>query len=216
MLHWRHMEKLSVGGSIRAGWDIFKKRPLIIIGAFVVAFLVSAISSALLDPEKGAPVTTATTLMSIASAIIGIFVELGLLSFTIKAHDNVEGVKIADLWNPNVFLKYLGAQIIVGLTVVIGLILLVVPGVIAALGLMFTSYLVIDKGRGPVEAYKESWQMTKGHKWQLFLLVLAILGINILGLIALVVGLLATIPVSMLAMVHAYRKLSGVAPVQAA
>ncbi|MEK7155646.1 MAG: DUF975 family protein [Patescibacteria group bacterium] len=203
------MEKLSVGACIRAGWEIFKKRPLIIIGAFVIAMAISGIASSLLDPGEGAPVTAATTLMSIASAIIGIFVELGLVTFAIRAHDNVETAKIADLWNPSVFLRYLGAQILVGLTVVVGLILVIVPGVIAALGLMFASYLVIDKGRGPLEAYKESWHMTKGHKMELFLLVLAVIGLNILGLLALVVGLLVTIPVSMLAMVHAYRTLAG-------
>ena len=203
------MEKLSVGACIRAGWEIFKKRPLIIVGAFVLAMAISGIASSLLSPAEGAPVTAASVLMSIASAIIGIFVELGLLTFAIRAHDNVEAVKVNDLWNPNAFLRYFGAQILVGITVIVGLILVVVPGIIAAMGLMFASYLVIDKGRGPLEAYKESWKMAKGHKMQLFLLVLAVIGLNIVGLLALVVGLLVTIPVSMLAMVHAYRTLAG-------
>ena len=39
--------------------------------------------------------------------------------------------------------------------------------------------------------------------------MLAVVGINLLGLIALFVGLLVTIPVTVLAMVHAYRTISG-------
>ena len=214
------MQKLSVGECIRAGWDIFKKRPLIIVGAFVLAFAISGISSALLDPGQGAPVTLSSTLMGIASGIIGIFVELGLVTLALRAHDSIETVKISDLWNPSPFLYYLVAQIIVSLAVVLGLILLIIPGVILALALMFTSYLIIDKHRGPIEAIQESKRITKGHRVQLLLLVLAIIGINILGLIALVVGLLVSIPVSMLAIVHAYRKLehgaAEMAPVSAA
>lgn len=205
------MEKLSVGECIKFGWQTLKKRPLVIIGAFVLAMAVSGISSALLDPGEGAPVTLVTVLMGLVSGVIGLLVEIGLVTFSLRAHDTVEVVKIQDLWNPKPFVYYLVGQIIVGVIVLVGLVLLIVPGVIAAVGLMFSSYLIVDKGRGPIEAVKETWKMTKGHKWELFLLVLAIIGINILGLLALVVGLLVSVPVSMLAVVHAYRKLSGAA-----
>jgi uncharacterized membrane protein len=205
------MQKLSVGESIRFGWETFKKRPLLIIGAFVIAMLVSGITSSLLDPAEGAPVTVSVIVMSLISAVIGLLVEIGLVTFSLRAHDNVAAAKIMDLWNPKPFVWYLVGQIAVGLGVLIGFVLLIVPGVMLALGWMFSSYLIIDKGRGPLEAMKESWAMTKGHKWQLLLLVLALIGINILGLLALVVGLLVTVPVSMLAVVHVYRKLSATA-----
>src|SRR4051812_42335129 len=106
------MEKLSVGACVRAGWEVLKKRPVMVIGAFVLAMLVSGISSALLDTTDQTP-SAATTLMNIASGIIGIFVELGLVTFFLRAYDNVEAVKISDLWNPGVFLRYLGGQIVV-------------------------------------------------------------------------------------------------------
>ena len=81
--------------------------------------------------------------------------------------------------------------------------------VILAMGLMFVPYLVIDRGLGPIEAMKESWRVTKGHKWQLFFLFLALIGLNILGAIALIIGLLVTVPISMLAAAHAYRTLTS-------
>ena len=83
-----------------------------------------------------------------------------------------------------------------------------VPGIIIAMGLAFVPYLVVERGLGPIDAIKESWRITKGHKWQLFLLVLALLGINLLGLLALVVGIFVAIPVTMIAFVHAYRTLA--------
>jgi uncharacterized membrane protein len=143
--------------------------------------------------------------------VIGMFVEIGLVTFALKAHDSVESVKINDLWNPKPFWFYLAGQILVGLVVILGFILLIVPGIILALGLLFSSYLIIDKGKGPIEAMKESWRITKGHKWQLLLFVLALAGLNILGFLLLLVGLLVTVPVTMLAMVHVYRKLEHAA-----
>ena len=145
--------------------------------------------------------------MALASGVIGIFVEMGMVTFAIRAHDAVGEVKIRDLWNPAPFWRYLAGQILVGIIVIIGLVLLVVPGIIAALGLLFASYLIIDKKKGPIEAMKESWRIAKGHWGKLFLFMLAIIGLNILGLVLLFVGLFVTVPVSMIAMVHVYRTL---------
>ncbi|HWO07470.1 MAG TPA: DUF975 family protein [Candidatus Paceibacterota bacterium] len=205
------MQQLSVGESIKFGWETFKKRPWILIGGFVLAMAISGVASAVLAPAEDAPMGFVPFLMMLASAVIGLFVEIGLVTFALRAHDRVEAVSINDLWNPAPFWRYLGGQILVGIIVIIGFILLIVPGIIAALGLVFTSYLIIDKGRGPIEAMKESWRITKGHRWQLLLLVLAVAGLNVIGFFLLLVGLLVTVPVSMLAMIHAYRKLEHAA-----
>ncbi len=158
--------------------------------------------------------------MIIASVVIGILIEIGMLTFAIRAHDSVETVKINDLWNPAPLWWYMLSQLLVGLTVLVGFILLVVPGIIAMLGLLFSSYLIVDKKKGPIEAMKESWRITDGHKWQLLLFVLAVVALNIVGLLLLFVGLLVTIPVSALAAVHVYRflehKANDVTPVSAA
>ncbi len=201
------MNQIAVGECIRFGWNTFKKRPFMIIGVFVIAMIVSGVSSSLLDPGEGAPITATTILMGLASLGVGLLVEIGLVTFSIRTHDSVETVRVQDLWNPKPFLWYLISQILVGISVVVGLVLLIVPGVFLALSFIFSSYLIVDKGRGPIEAIKESWNMTKGHKWRLLLLIMTVIGLNILGLLALLVGLLVTIPVSMLAIVHAYRAL---------
>lgn len=205
------MHPFSIKESILFGWETFKKRPMMLVGGFAIAFIVSAVASSLLDPGNDAPLTLTTVLMGLASFVIGLFVELGLVTFSVKAHDAVEQVTVRDLWNPAPFWRYLAGQILVGAAVIVGLILLIVPGVILALGLLFSSYLIVDKGKGPIEAIKESWRITKGHKWQLFLFVLAVAGLNVIGFLLLLVGLLITVPVTMLAMVHAYRTLEHAA-----
>jgi uncharacterized membrane protein len=156
--------------------------------------------------------------MSLVSFVVSILASLGLTSFSLRAHDNIETVTIGDLWNPDPVWRYLGAYLLILLIVIVGFILLVIPGIIASLGLSFATYLVIDRGMQPVASIKESWRITKGNKWRIFLLGLALTGVNILGALALVVGLLVSVPITLLAVVHAYRYLlaqAGPAPVPA-
>ncbi len=108
---------------------------------------------------------------SLASLVVSIFVGLGLTTFSLRAHDNIQGVQIADLWNPGPFWRFLGAHILTAIAIALGFLALIVPGIILALGLAFVPYLVVERGLGPIDAIKESWRITKGHKWQLFLLV---------------------------------------------
>ena len=95
--------------------------------------------------------------------------------------------------------------------------MLIVPGVIWAIKYQFFAYLIVDKKMGPWEAIQKSGEMTAGNKGNLFLLGLILALINIAGAICLLVGLFATIPTTMLAIVYVYRKLLGevAAPVPA-
>jgi uncharacterized membrane protein len=100
-------------------------------------------------------------------------------------------------------LSYFIANLAVGILVAVGFVLLIVPGIIAMLMFMFSSFIVIDREKGPIESMAVSKLITKGKRWPLLGFVLLLLLINIAGLLALVVGLLVTIPVSTLAL-HAF------------
>jgi len=209
------MPALSIGECIRFGWETFKKRPGILIGAVVLTTLLPSIPGILVpSPEvvpggPPPPPTTAEVVAVLISMVIGIFATLGMITFALRAHDDIASVKIGDLWNPQPFWRFLGAYILLMIIIFVGFLLLVVPGVIASLGLCFVLYLVIDRGAGPINALQESWRITKGSKWQLFLLFLVFFGLNLLGLLLLVVGILVTFPVTLLALTHAYRILSS-------
>jgi uncharacterized membrane protein len=86
---------------------------------------------------------------------------------------------------------------------------LIVPGIIWAIKYFPMLYLVVDKGKGPAEAFSESATLTQGVKGQLFLLGILFFFINLLGFTALFVGLLVTVPMTMLASAYIYRHLLG-------
>ena len=85
------------------------------------------------------------------------------------------------------------ANLLVGAIVVVGLFLLIIPGIIFACKLAFTPYLVVDRRMAVIEAVKESWRMTNGHALTIFLIGLLAIPICIVGLLCLVVGIIPAI-----------------------
>ena len=107
------------------------------------------------------------------------------------------------------FAAMLGGMILHMLAVVIGMLFLIVPGVILALGLGLYPYFIVDRGMGPVEALKASWDATTGHKANLFVLGFYSFGVMLLGLAACCVGMLPAIAVVSVAQGIVFTRLTG-------
>ena len=110
-----------------------------------------------------------------------------------------------------VFKNYVNAvlaNLLVAVIVVIGLVLLVVPGIIFACKLAFTPYLVVDRKMEVIEAVKESWRMTGGYSWKVFLIGLLAIPISIAGLICFGIGIIFAIMWIRLAFASLYHAVS--------
>lgn len=92
--------------------------------------------------------------------------------------------------------------------VMAGYVLLIVPGVIIALGLAMANFVVLDKNLRAVEAMKASWRIMVGYKGKLFVLVLLIALLNFAGMLACGMGTLVTMPISMVAMAMFYNRIA--------
>ena len=84
------------------------------------------------------------------------------------------------------------ASLLVGIIVVIGFFLLIIPGIIFACKLAFTPYLVVDRNMEVIEAIQTSWRMTSGHALTVFLIGLLAIPIVIAGLICFGVGVIVS------------------------
>jgi hypothetical protein len=91
------------------------------------------------------------------------------------------------------YLHIILANLLTFALVMLGLILLIVPGIIVACRLVFVSYLVMDRKLDPIVAVEESWRLTKGHGWTIFAMAILSFFIFLAGLIMLVIG---TLPAS--------------------
>jgi len=100
------------------------------------------------------------------------------------------------------------ASLLVTVIVIIGLVFLIIPGIIFACKLAFTPYLVVDRKMEVIEAVKESWRMTGGHAWKVFLIGLLAIPIGIAGLICFGVGIIIAIMWVSLAFASLYYAVS--------
>lgn len=98
-----------------------------------------------------------------------------------------------------------------GIAVAIGTLLFIVPGIILAIGLMMSIYLIKDdKEISAMDALKKSWEMTKGHKMNLFMLGLSFIGWFILCILTLGIGFLFLVPYIDTAFAYYYEDLKSV------
>ncbi len=200
-------DKFTIGEALGAGWRIVKENLGFLVGFVLVALLLSGIPSLLSEVfREDAP--GVSVIFTVVSLFFSVVVAMGFVTVRLKLVDGGRASFRALLSNWPVFLKYVAGVIIYVLIVFCGLVLLVVPGIIWSIRFMFWSYHVVDGRTGLVEAFKKSAEDTRGQKVHLFGLALVLFGINMLGLLAIVVGLLVTYPLTKVALAHVYRRLS--------
>lgn len=195
---------ISIKESILFGWHEFKKDPWFYAGVTAALSAFSIVVNILTGGGHGGGAVLGFLISLLASTVITIAYARLALSVVAGKHVTWE-----EMWAPEYYFSMLGASILQTVIIMIGFILLIIPGIIASLLLCFTQISLVDKKLTPVEALKESYRLARPHLWSLFLLALSLVLLNILGLLALVVGLLVTIPVSLITVAHVYRTLAN-------
>ena len=191
---------------IRFGWRTVKENFLFFVGLLIIVLSIQVVLGQLSEFFKE-DVSPVFFILVVISWLITFVISLGLIYIALRFVDGVKP-KYKDLLTPiEHFLSFSVASILYGIIVVVGLLLLVIPGIIWSIKYGLFRYLIVDKGMGPIEALKKSAEITKGSKWNLFLLAVLLGLINILGVLAFIVGLFVTIPLSMIAAAYVYRKL---------
>jgi len=130
--------------------------------------------------------------------VYGIFVA-GPISYSVKLvflkAVRGERIEIKDMFS--VFQKNywnaVVANIVVGVIIGLGIVMLIVPGIIFACRLAFVPYLVMDHNMDVMDALRTSWDMTRGYGWQIFFMGFMAFFIAILGLIAFFVGVIIAV-----------------------
>lgn len=206
------MKSFSATEAIKFGWGVAKKRwhLFLTLGGLNVLLNIIPDLPDWIFGKGSAESDTLFFIIAIPVTIVSLIVSLGMVKIPIMLADGKDA-KFSDVWVTNwkLLLKFLGAGFLSALIVVGGFILLVIPGIIFCMKLVFVPYFVVDKGLGPVQAVKASWNATKGNLLELGLLAVISLAVIIAGLLALFVGLLWAVPTTMVAQAYAYRKLSS-------
>lgn len=87
--------------------------------------------------------------------------------------------------------------------------LLIIPGIYLAIGYMLTTFLIIDHRMEFWQAMETSRKIVTKNWFAFFVFAIVLALINVLGTLALGVGLLVSAPVSACAAAIAYKEIVG-------
>jgi len=132
---------------------------------------------------------------AVAAFIIGPVISVGEKDFYTKLCKD-EPVTFSTLFSKmSIFLKSWGLNFMMVLFIVLWMLLLVIPGIIAALRYSMAKYIMAENtDAGVFEAINKSKEMMKGHKMELFVLYLSFIGWAILSLFTFGIGFLFLAP----------------------
>jgi uncharacterized membrane protein len=103
--------------------------------------------------------------------------------------------------------SYLLASLLYWAAVVAGLCLVIVPGFVVASRWALFRFVLADKTQSALASLHEAASLSAFHRWQLFRVLALSMALNLVGLALLGVGLLVTLPVTVLLRASYFRAL---------
>ncbi len=203
--HGQPVGHFSAGEAIGYGWRTFTRHA----GALIVLALVVVLAQVLVN-LVGRQIDNGLLLFvwNIVGYVVSLVLTVGVYRAALAVLDG-RTPEVSMLFGGGSVLTYFLASLIVGVAFVIGLVLLIVPGLIVAFVCQFFGLAAVDDpSTGPIGAISRSFTVVKDNIGQVLLFDLVALGIVIVGALLLGVGLLVAYPVVFVAQAYAWRRMT--------
>lgn len=206
--------EVSVGAALSYGWNKFKNNPGVWIGALVVAAVISILVSLPFsvggnrDFDSFGDFSASFSLWQIIGNIVTAIVSYLISAALIRgALHEVDGRRpqFASFFEFRNVGAIIIASFLVGLMTGIGFVLLVIPGLVLMFLTWWTLEFVVDQDQDAISAIKSSFRAISSNWGTLLGLAVTLFFLNVLGTLLCLVGLLVTVPVSIIASTYAYR-----------
>jgi hypothetical protein len=199
-----HAPKLNIGACLSRGWDLWMDH----FGRLLLAYLVLIpISVAMAFLQVGS--------LPIATMLFGGVFTAGMYRYTLKLLHG-EPTTVTDLFAG--FSEAPGALILAGVAIAFfimtfaflisaGFLFCIVPALYFGIAWTFTYPLILEKKLAFVPAMEVSRRVITRNWWRMLVLMLAAALLSLLGITALFVGVILTLPISLCVLTCAYDSL---------
>jgi hypothetical protein len=204
------MKQASFGvkSVIKQSWEVLKTQPkylaLLLLSIALVKFLGGSIGRFFGQQEWYA----IQSVWGILTSVIDIYIGIITMVVSLKL---IRGVKmnVNETWftDKQAILQYVLVIIVYGFLVMVGYMLLIIPGIIIQVVYSLAVYLAIDRGMKMKAAMAESRRLTAGNRWKIFEIGIVLALLNVAGALFFGIGLIITIPLSMIAAGVIYTQL---------
>ncbi|MCB0216703.1 MAG: DUF975 family protein [Caldilineae bacterium] len=205
-----------ISGSFQDGWLAFKRAWASVYGLGIVYLIIvgalTGFGQFVLKLGGGEP-GGMYMLYQLASGIVQVLLGAGF-SYALLGYVRQDlSVGLGTLFEGFLHIgALLVATLLVSLAVLVGFLLLVIPGIVISLGLVQVYYLILDREMGGVESLQASWAMMRGYKLQYLVFGLACMLLVLVSLIPFGLGLFVSIPVMALASAAFYERVLAANP----
>lgn len=141
--------------------------------------------------------------------IIFAVIEVGFVKACLALHAGSVPVFADAFRDVSLGLKFLAGQILYGLIILAGLVLLVIPGLYLGARYTFVGFCQLEGQESLRGSFAQSALLSTGNMAPLMAIIGSLLLFNVIGACLLGVGLLVTIPLSVLTMTAVYKQLMG-------
>jgi hypothetical protein len=200
--------ELTVGSALSYGWSKFSAN----VGPWILVSLLAVAASIVVNLVFGGFGENNSVGLALVGAIVSFVINVLFQAAYIRgALTELDGgrPRVGDFFRFSNFGTILVLAIVIGLLVGIGLVLLIIPGIVLAYLTYFALTFAIDRDRSLGAALSESFSLTRHNVGKLLPLAVVCFLLNIVGFVLCLVGLLVTIPVTLIAGTYAYRVLTG-------
>jgi uncharacterized membrane protein len=151
---------------------------------------------------------TLSLLFSALSIAINLIVQAGIIKASL-ALTRGQKVDVGSAFSGISWAQVIVAALLIAVLTFVGLLLCILPGLVVIFLTSYTLYFVIDRGQDAMTAIKSSVTMVRTNLGPLLLFFLASLAAYVVGACLCGVGLLAAIPIVVLAQAYTFRTLNG-------
>ena len=137
-------------------------------------------------------------------------IYLGAATWALK-YIRKEEYEIGDVFSGfSNFVNAFVAALLIGIIISVGIFILIVPGIIAALGLSQTFFIMSEDSKiSPTDAMSKSWEMMKGYKAKLFGIYIYFILLGIACIFTLGIGFFFLIPYQRTVLAMFYERITG-------
>lgn len=206
------------------GWAKFQQN----VGPILIATVVLVLGGALInliwyvvtvpmtdfdptDPMGGAGLTAslfASAVFGIVGTLVGFVIQAGVVRGGLTVTKG-EPLEVSTFLSTENLGRVILTAILISIGTSIGLVLCVLPGIVFAFFSQFAMHFVVDKGMQAIDAIKASFQIVNRNLGSVIGLFLGVIVANIIGAILCGIGLVVSVPVSIIATAFAYRRMNG-------
>ena len=194
---------------LKATWKGFKSQCWLLMGLLIGFIIIYSLLFLFAAPAQGESMSLSGIIVAVLCIILECLFVMGYLKNCLQTIDGEEPQFSAYGQVSRKLPAFIPAFILFPVIIAIGLALFIFPGIYLLLRLQFLFASFVEDDTSLTGSFKRSWNITKGHTMQLFILMLIQSLIFIVGTIAFGIGIFVATPVIVLMYAHAYRKLTA-------